>query len=352
MKKVAMMLSLLLAFMMLASCGSKQPSESSEQTTNTEQATQEETKDAVEQTTEDANGADTGSTEEIYIPVISKGFSQQFWQTVKIGADQAAEEFGVTIEFVGPESETMIDKQVEMLEAAMNKNPSAICLAALDSKALSHLLEKANELNIPVVGFDSGVESDIPVTTAATDNYAAAALLADKMAELIGGSGQVAVIVTDQVGASSVNRRDGFVNTLAEKYPDIEVVDVLYGEADPLKSTDLAKATMQAYPELKGFVGLNEGSAIGVLNAVEEMNKVGDIVVLGFDSGKQQIDAVRNGTMAGAITQNPIGIGYKAVEAAVKAINGETLEKTIDTGFYFYTAENIDSDEIKPLLYE
>lgn len=295
-------------------------------------------------------GDDTGET--LYIPVISKGFSQQFWQTVKIGADKAGADYGVTVEFVGPESETMIDKQVEMMEAALNKNPDAICLAALDTKALTNLLQTAKERNIPIIGFDSGVDSDIPLTTAATDNYAAAVLLADKMAELIGNEGEVAVIVTDQVGASSIARRDGFCDTIKEKYPNITVVDVLYGESDPLKSTDLSKTTMQAYPNLKGFVGLNEGSAIGVLNAVKELDKNGQIVVLGFDSGKQQIEAVRNGTMAGAITQNPIGMGYIAVESAIKAIRGESLEPIIDTGFFFYTKENIDTDEIKPLLYE
>lgn len=295
---------------------------------------------------------DNDSSEKLYIPVISKGFSQQFWQTVKIGADQAGEEFGVEVEFVGPESETMVDKQVEQLETAMNKNPAAICLAALDSQALSPMLEKAEQQNIPVIGFDSGVDSDIPVTTAATDNYKAASQLAEEIGKLLNGEGEIGVIVSDQVGDSSVSRRDGLVETLAKDYPDIEVVDVLYGEGDPLKSTDLVKSMLQAYPDLGGFVALNEGSAVGVLNAVSELGKEGEIEILGFDSGKQQNEAVRSGIMAGAITQDPIGMGYNTVEAAVKAINGEVLPETIDTGFYYYTAENMDSDDIAPLLYE
>jgi ribose transport system substrate-binding protein len=75
-------------------------------------------------------------------------------------------------------------------------------------------------------------------------------------------------------------------------------------------------------------------------------------VVIGYDSGKQQMDAIRSGTEAGAITQNPVGIGYKCVEAAVKAANGETLPKVIDTGFYWYDKTNIDDAEIKAVLYE
>jgi ribose transport system substrate-binding protein len=172
------------------------------------------------------------------------------------------------------------------------------------------------------------------------------------MAELIGGSGQVAVIVHDQTSQTGIDRRDGFVNQMESEYPDIEIVDIQYGGGDQLKSTDLAKAIIQAHPDLKGFFGANEGSIIGVLNAVAEMGKEGEIVVIGYDSGQQQIDAIKAGTEAGAITQDPIGIGYKCVEAAVMTLNGEQVSETIDTGFHWYDASNVDSDTIAPLLYQ
>ncbi|HEU0292024.1 MAG TPA: ABC transporter substrate-binding protein [Anaerolineales bacterium] len=288
----------------------------------------------------------------MYIPVISKGFQHQFWQAVKQGAEQAATDLNVDITFEGPESEAMVDKQVEMFQTALDKNPAAICLAAVDSQAFQPLLEQAKAANIPVIGFDSGVESDIPVTTAATDNIAAAALAADKMAELIGGEGKIGVIVHDQTSRTGIDRRDGFVNRIAEKYPNIEIVDVQYGAGDHQKTADLAKAMIQANPDIKGFFGANEGSAIGVVLAVQELGMQGDIVVIGYDSGKAQIDAIKDGTMAGAITQNPVGIGYKCVEAAVKAANGEELPKVIDTGFFWYDKTNLEDPEIAPLLYQ
>lgn len=291
-------------------------------------------------------------TAKMYIPVISKGFQHQFWQAVRQGSEQAAKDLGVEITFEGPENESQVDKQMEMLQADLNKKPSAICFAALDSKAAIPLLQKAKDAGIPVVGFDSGVDSDIPVSTAATDNIAAAGVAADKMAELIGGSGKVAIIVHDQTSQTGVTRRDGFANRVKEKYPNVQIVDIQYGGGDQLKSTDLAKAIIQANPDLKGFFGANEGSAIGVLNAVKELKKEGQIVVIGYDSGKQQIDAVRSGVMAGAITQNPIGIGYKCVEAAVKAVKGESVPKTIDTGFYWYDKTNIDDPKIQAVLYQ
>ena len=287
-----------------------------------------------------------------YIPVISKGFQHQFWQAVKKGAEQAANDLGATMTFEGPETEAMVDKQVEMFQTAIDKKPAAICFAAVDSKAAVPLLAKAQAAKIPVIGFDSGVDSTIPVTTAATDNIAAAAMAADKMASLIGGSGEVAIIMHDQTSRTGIDRTKGFTDQITKKYPNIKIVDTQYGGGDQLKSTDLAKAIIQAHPNLKGFFGGNEGSIIGVLNAVKELKMEGKLVVIGYDSGQQQMDAIRAGTEAGAITQNPIGIGYKCVEAALKASKGESLPKTIDTGFMWYDKTNIDDAKIQAVLYK
>jgi ribose transport system substrate-binding protein len=294
----------------------------------------------------------SGAGEKPYIPVISKGFQHQFWQAVKQGAESKAAELNVTVNFQGPENESQVDKQMEMLQAELDKNPAAVCFAALDSQAAVPLLQQFKDKNIPVIGFDSGVDSDIPVTTAATDNIKAAGTAADKLGELIGGSGKVGLIVHDQTSRTGIDRRDGFVNEMKAKFPNVEIIGPQYGGGDQLKSTDLAKAMIQGNPDIKGFFGANEGSAIGVVNAVNELNKSGQLVVVGYDSGKAQIDAINSGLMAGAITQNPIGIGEQCVDAAVKAINGETLPKNIDTGFYWYDKTNINDAEIKAVLYE
>ena len=287
-----------------------------------------------------------------YVPVISKGFQHQFWQAVKLGAQNAAKDLNVDITFEGPETEAMVDKQVEMFQTALDKKPAAICLAAVDSKAFIPLLEKAKAAGIPVVGFDSGVDSDIPVTTASTDNIAAAALIADKMATLIGGSGEVAVIAHDQTSRTGIDRVKGFTDQINAKYPNIKIVSTDYGAGDQLKSTDIAKAIIGAHPNLKGYFGANEGSIIGVLNAVKELNMAGKLVVIGYDSGQQQMDAIRSGAESGAVTQDPIGIGYKCVDAALKASKGETLPKTIDTGFMWYDKTNIDDPKIQAVLYK
>ena len=123
-----------------------------------------------------------------------------------------------------------------------------------------------------------------------------------------------------------------------------------YGGGDQLKSTEVTKSILQAYPNLKGMFGANEGSVLGVANGVREMKR--KIVIIGYDSGKQQKDAIRDGTIAGSITQNPVGIGYKTVEAAVKALKGEKLPKIIDTGFYWYDKTSIADPKIAAVLYD
>ena len=106
-------------------------------------------------------------------------------------------------------------------------------------------------------------------------------------------------------------------------------------------------ATTSARPTRSGC------AAIGIVNAVTELGlPAGELTIVGFDSGAAQVDAIRNGVMAGAITQDPIGIGRTVVENAVAAINGEELEEFTDTGSYWYDASNIDDPEIAAVLYE
>lgn len=297
------------------------------------------------------SGGYAAAQDKMYIPLISKGFQHQFWQAVKAGADKAGAEFGVEVTFEGPDTEAQVDKQMDMLAAALAKKPAAIGFAALDSQAAIPLLKQAQEAGIPVIAFDSGVDSDIPAATASTDNLAAAALAADKMAELIGGAGKVALVVHDQTSRTGIDRRDGFVNQVKAKYPDIEIVDIQYGAGDQLQSTEITKAILTAHPDLKGIFGANEGSALGVVNAIKETGRK-EVVVIGYDSGAAQKAAIMDGTMAGAITQNPVGIGYETVKAAVAAAKGETVPKNIDTGFFWYDKTNMTDAQIAAVLYD
>ena len=124
---------------------------------------------------------------------------------------------------------------------------------------------------------------------------------------------------------------------------------VQYGGGDQAKSADIAKSIISANPDLKGFYGANEGSAIGVVKGVEESGKKG-LTIIGSTPARE-IDAITSGVMAGAITQNPVGMGKELVSSAMKAIKGESVPKG-STGFYWYNKTNLDDPKIKAVLYQ
>ena len=288
-------------------------------------------------------------TQTIYL--VSKGFQHRFWQAVKEGAEQAGEELGYQVKFVGPQDETKVTEQTDQLKSALDSGPAAIGFAALDSNAAADLLSEIKSKNIPVVAFDSGVESDIPVTTVQTNNTKAAEEAAQHMIELLKGkSGSVGMVCHDSTSTTGKQRCEGFKEYFKANAPaDLKLLDEqIAGEVT--KAADTSKAIIQANDDIVGMYGSNEAAASGIVQGSQETGK--DVTVVGFDSGKTQIDAIKAGSEAGAVTQSPVKIGYYTVKAAVAAINGAELPKVIDSGFAWYDKSNIDSDEIKANLYE
>ncbi|WP_446664494.1 substrate-binding domain-containing protein [Flexivirga sp. B27] len=285
-----------------------------------------------------------------YIAIISKGFQQQYWQAVYKGAKKQAKKEGARITFNGPATESDVEGQINMLKTALAKKPDALGFAALDSKASAPMMKQLQQNKTPVIAFDSGVDSPVPLTTAATDNKAAAAAAAKNLAERIHYKGTVGLVIHDQTSVSGIQRRDGFVEWMKKHAPKVKLLTPQYGGGDVSKSANITKAMLAAHPHLAGIYGSNEGSAGGVVQGAKESGNK-KVVIVGFDSGGAQLDAIRSGLEAGAITQNPIAIGEKTVSAAIKALHCKPLPKTIDTGFYWYDKTNMGSAKIKPLLY-
>ena len=294
-------------------------------------------------------GASGGKTP--YIGIVSKGFSQTFWQAVKKGAETEAKKEGAKITFEGPPTEADTEKQITMLTNLLAKKPDAIGFAALDNKAAAPLMEQAKAAKIPVIAFDSGVESPIPVTTAATDNKAAAGEAAKHLSKLLGGKGVVGLVIHDQTSKTGIDRRDGFVNWMKKNAPGITLLPPQYSNSDLAKAADITKAMIAANANLAGIYGSNEASAEGVAKGIQESGKKG-LKAVGFDSGQAQTDAIKNGTLAGSVTQNPGAIGEQVVVAAMKAIKGVPQPKFINTGFYWYDKTNINNPKIQALLYK
>ena len=386
MKKLIALLLALVMVLALAACAAKtEPAKTETTDTKTEQTTTEETK------TEDPAPAEETTGEKMYIPVMAKGFQHQFWQAVAKGSEDAANDLGVEIYFDGPASETEIDAQVNMVKTELAKNPKAMALAALSTDAVTEILEECAEKNIPVIGFDSGVPGDTTgavKATACTNNENAAAIAADKFNEnetvveaMKNATSDNPVIIgclsQDAVSASVTGRTTGFVDEMAkiaETYQPGKVS--IEGHAKwekkvenpaiiievAISATTEATAVQTAANSLLGLNPVaifcsNEGAVTGFLAAVSdgqdlaEGGKYDGLVVAGFDAGQAQKNAVRQGWFYGSVTQDPYQIGYKAVELAVKAANGEAVSD-VDTGAQWYDASNIDDDMIALLVYD
>lgn len=299
----------------------------------------------------DTGGAAPG---EDHIAVIAKGYASPFWATVKKGAEDAGKELGIPVDFRGPDTETDVDRQVNQMNQALVKKPKALVFAALDSKAQAAALSKWKDANIPVVAFDSGVPgSDIPLTTISTDNKAAAAEAAKKAVELTGGKGEIAIVCHSQTSNTGTDRRDGFKEYIEKNAPGMKIVDIQYNDSDQAKAQQQADAMLTAHPNLKVMFGTDDDGAVAAANVVKQKGKSEAVTVIGFDSGKVQMDQIRAGEIDGSVTQNPYLMGKRAVEVAYKVVKGEKpTEKFIDSGFAWYDKSNIDDPEIKKALYE
>lgn len=332
-----------------------------------------------------ADGETTAAQEaasgDMHIDVIAKGFQHQYWKAVEQGSNKAAQEFGVTVTFQGPDNESAIAQQVEYLNAAIAKKPTAICLAALDTTACLDAIKEAQSKNIPIIGFDSGVP-DAPEgaikANAATDNKAAGELAATEMYKLIedkiksaSGTVRIGVVAQESNSQSIVSRTKGFVDKMvelvgkddvsveghdslkAEKAGAKVVIEVgIPAEVKDADAVAVASAILEK-DDLIAIYGSNEFAANAIITANEGLDKLGEgkVVAVGFDAGAKLLDAIEAKTFAGAVTQDPVQIGYQAVKLAVAAAKGETV-KDVDTGALWYNADNMDAPEIAPCLYK
>lgn len=295
-------------------------------------------------------GSAYAAGKDVYIAVISKGFQHEFWQTVKLGSDTAAEELGVKSTFEGPANESMIAEQIDMVENAITKKATAILLAALDTEALIPVVEKAKSKGIPVVMFDSNVNSDIPLSFVATDNKAAGGVAAEQLGKQLDGKGVVGIVAHNAGTSTAQQRRDGFIEKMKEMYPDIKLLEPVYSDGDHQRAMDKATDMMQSNPNLAAIYATNEGSAIGVATAVDAKGKGGKVKVVGFDSSEAEIAFLKSGVVQGFVVQNPFNMGYLGVKALYDVLEGKTIDNRIDTGATYVTLENLESEKVQKLL--
>ncbi|AWY44651.1 ABC transporter substrate-binding protein [Glaesserella parasuis] len=287
------------------------------------------------------------------IAVIVKSANSTFWQNVRKGAETAGADLGgkYKVTFQGPESETAIDAQVNMVDNAVNRGVAGIVLAASDPVALVPAVRKAYESGIPVVLIDSGLNSDGKYYQSflATDNRAAGKLAAEKLLAKVKG-GKVAVMSFTQGAASAIERTGGFIDEVKSK-ADYKIVGPYYSNSEMVTALNQTEDVLGSNPDIAAIFGANEPTAVGMARAVKQKGFAGKIVAVGFDGNSDLQNFVRDGTLDGIVVQSSYQMGYKGVDTIGKIIKGEKVEKVIDTGVVYVTKENIDSPEAKAVLY-
>ncbi|MBM3783921.1 MAG: substrate-binding domain-containing protein [Acidobacteria bacterium] len=280
------------------------------------------------------------------IAVVPKGRAHLFWQSVHAGAVKASREKNVEIVWNGPATETDFNGQIQIVESMINQHVDAIVLAPIDKKVMIGVVDKAFNAKIPVVIFDSGIDTPTYAAMVATDNYAAGQLAADRMGEILGGKGKVIMVAVQPGAASTMARESGFEEQVKQRFPQIEIIDKRYGMADVAKSLQVAENMLTAHPDAAGLFASNESSAVGAAQALKG-RKDSKVKMVGFDWSQTLLADVRAGAIDSLVIQNPFQMGYDSLIAAVAKLDGGEVKKDQPLAPKLVTKSNVDTPEIK-----
>jgi ribose transport system substrate-binding protein len=297
------------------------------------------------------------------IAVIVKTGNSSFWQNVQTGAMDAQKELKaqtpkLSVTFLGAQSESNVNEQINIVESAIDRGVKAIVLAPSDVKALQPAVKKAKDAGIPVIIIDSKLDGDPSqyVSFLATDNKAAGEACAKALIEGVKkatgkDTGKIAVMSYVAGVGSEVGRVGGFKDYIKAN-SKLEVVTTQYSNADMPTALNQTTNVLQANPDLVGIFGANEPTAIGMGRAIKEAGLAGKIVAIGFDGNSALKEMVVDGTLNAIAVQSSYNMGFKGVKAAYDvAFANKKIDAYVDTGFLMVTKDNVDSTEAKNVLY-
>jgi ribose transport system substrate-binding protein len=270
------------------------------------------------------------------VAVIPKGTAHVFWQTVHAGANAAGQEFNVEILWNGPPAETDYSRQIEIMDSMIARHVSGVARAA--------------KQHIPVTVFDSGVASDTFQTFVATDNFAGGQAAAHKLAQLIGGRGQIGMIDNAPGSVSTMDRERGFKEVIAKEFPKIKIVAEPYSMSDRAKGLAATENILTAHPSLAGIFASAEPASVAAAQGLKSRDLVGKVKLVGFDSGDVLVGDLRDGSIDALVAQDPFKMGFEAVKSVAEALDGKTPPKRIDLQAVVITKADLDKPEIKALL--
>lgn len=322
-----------------------------------------------------------------YISIIGKDESSAFWKNVKKGVMQAAEDLNAALGYTGsekikviynaPAKEEDIDEQVNILDEELARYPDVIGIASIDEDACTVQFDLATENGIPVIALDSGNQYPGIQCTVKTDNQDAAQTGAYKLADEMGRTGEILLLVHDSKSETAKERTASFQAKIEEDYPEIQIAETIYCDkleelkkeivqetqpdladeektaaAGELTDEDVLLYYLEKHPEVKGMFGTDDATTQLAVSALKQSEEEQEIVVMGFDAGKEQIQALKNGEVDGLVVQNPFAIGYASVIASARTVLQVGNEAVVSVGYTWVTKDNLESESIQKMLYE
>src|SRR5262245_4850259 len=302
--------------------------------------------------------ASSSSAKSYTIAVIPKGTTHEFWKSINAGAFKARDELnakGIKVDTIwkGPLKEDDRDQQIQVVENFTSRRVNGIVLAPLDSQALVSPVETASQAGVPVLVMDSGLKTEKYVSFVATDNYKGGVMAGEHLGKLLGGKGNV-ILLRYQVGSASTEEREaGFLEAL-KKFPDIKLISTNQ-YAGPTRETgyQASQNLLNRFGnEVSGIFCPCEPPTVAMAKALKDIGKgSGKVKMVGFDAGSDSGRDLKNGEVQGLGVQNPVLMGYLRVMTMMKHLQGEKVEKRMDTGVVLVTPENMNEPNIKELLY-
>jgi ribose transport system substrate-binding protein len=279
------------------------------------------------------------------IGMVPKGRSTIFWQSVHAGAVKAARELNVDLVWNGPAAETDFNGQLQIVDAMINRRVDAVLVAPIDRKMMVSSVERAAREKIPVVIFDSGLDSDNFVSQVSTDNFNAGEIAAERIGTLLKGKGKIAIVKVVPGAGSTMAREEGFQSRLAAKYPGVQIVAEQYGWADFAKSLAVSENILTAHTDLDAIFASNESSTVGAAQALK--GRKTNVKLVGFDASPTLLEDLKSGVVDSLVAQDPFRMGYESVQAAVAHLDGKPVQKIVKIEPKLIDRENLNTPEVQ-----
>ncbi|MBU5255402.1 substrate-binding domain-containing protein [Tissierella praeacuta] len=290
---------------------------------------------------------DTG----VKLAAIESTLANSFWITMQEGYEDAAKEYGVSIDVMATETETDINGQLDIMKVLLSKDYNAIAVSPLTEHNLIPGIVEANNKGTKVVAVGNGVnekaleEAKGKIEAYITSDFKQQGKMgAEFIIDKTGGKGKVAVIEGIPGATQSEARKNGAIE--AFEAAGMEVLPVQTANFDRQQAYDLTAALIDAYPDIVGIACGNDVMALGAVEALKAKNMKDKVVVAGVDFIEEAKDSIENGELDATVAMSPYLFGKAGVITALKAIQGhEFKESVVWTPIQLISKENVATME-------